>query len=109
MKAKLKKSWCLVRDLTIHFSRDVSTYFYKGWQAGLKRAYLGAFARSLLFYLNQFRINLHSGSVLHHHIHDNKIKKLQCTAQGLHALLPNDERFSYSILIPSNNPRPHLL
>lgn len=102
----LKKLFRFVKDLTIHFTRDFSTYFYKGWQAGLIGAYANSFARSLIFYLNQFRIYLYTNGIQHHHIREEKMKRLQQTATGLHALLPLDARFTYSILIPVNQPDP---
>lgn len=106
MKKGLKKSVRLIKDLSIHFSRDLSIYFYKGWQARLLGAYAKSFARSLIFYLNQFRIYLYANGIQHHHIREEKIKKLQQTSHGLHTLLPKDIRFSYSILMPVNQPRP---
>lgn len=109
MKTKLKKGWALIKNFSLLFSRDISTYFYKGWKAKLKRAYSLSFIRSLHFYLNQFRASLHSDAVLHHHVNDPIIKKLERTAQGLHTLLPSDDRFSYSILISINVPRLPLL
>jgi len=95
-----------IKDLALHFGKDFSTYFYKAWQARLIGAYTKSFARSLIFYLNQFRIYLYIGGIQYHHIGDKKIKKLQQTAHDLHLLLPHDARFSYSILIPVNQPHP---
>ena len=108
MGRNLKKIIRFIKDLSIHFSRDFATYFYKGWQARLIRSYAVSFARSLIFYLNQFRIYLHTGGIQHHHIRGEKIKRLQQTSFGLHALLPQNEHFSYSILIVVNQPRPTL-
>jgi len=108
MKNRFKKSLCFIKDLTVHFSRDLSTYFYKGWKAGLMSGYTYSFIRSLIFYLNQFRIYLYIGGIQHHHIHEDKIKRLQKTTHGLHTLLPKNDHFSYSILMAVNQPRPHL-
>ncbi len=102
----MKRSLRFLKDLFLHFSRDLSTYFYKGWQARLLKSYLKSFVRSLIFYLNQFRIYLYDGGIKQHSIGEEKIKKLQITSQGLHALLPQDARFSYSILIPVAHPQP---
>jgi GT2 family glycosyltransferase len=102
----MKRSLRFLQELFLHFSRDLSTYFYKGWQARLMRHYLKAFARSLIFYLNQCRIYLYSHGIQQHHIREENIKKLQMTSQGLHNLLLQDARFSYSILIPVAQPQP---
>lgn len=104
MKNRIKKAFRFIKDLSIHFARDFSAYFRKGWQANLTGAYANAFLRSLIFYLNQFRIYLYTGGIELHHIKDDKIKKLQKSVFGLHALLPEDARFSYSILIPVKSP-----
>lgn len=105
MKKNFKTNVCLLKELFIHFSRDFSTYFYKGWQARLLGSYTESFVRSLFFYLNQFRIYLYAGGIQHHHIREEKIKRLQLTSQGLHLLLPENEHFSYSILMPVDQPR----
>lgn len=106
MVHSLKKLFRFLKDLSIHFSRDFLTYFYKGWQAGLMGAYANSFARSLIFYLNQFRIYLYINGIQHHHIREEKMKRLQKTANGLHALLSRDICFTYSILMPVNQPDP---
>lgn len=100
-----KKALRFLKDLSRHFSRDVSAYFRKAWQARLLGGYAKSFVRSLVFYLNQFRIYLYVGGIQHHHIHEDQMKRLQQTTCGLHSLLPSDSRFSYSILMPVNQPR----
>lgn len=95
-----------MRDLALHFSKDLSAYFYKGWQASLIGPYALSFARSLIFYLNQFRIYLHINGIQHHHIREDKIKRLQQTTEGLHSLLPRHLQFSFSILLAVDDPRP---
>ncbi|MGM2842360.1 hypothetical protein, partial [Bacillus cereus group sp. Bce002] len=80
MKNRMKKCLSFIKDLSVHFSRDFSTYFYKGWRARLIGAYANSFARSLIFYLNQFRIYLYTGGIQHHSIKEDKIKRLQQTA-----------------------------
>lgn len=104
----MKKYWRLLKDLSIHFSRDFGNYFYKGWQASLTTSYLKSFAKSLLFHLNQCRINLHSKGIQNHHIEEERMKKLQITSLGLYQLLPKDVRFSYSALMFVNHPSPKL-
>lgn len=102
----MKKFLRFIKDLSIHFSRDFSRYFYKAWQARLIGAYTKSFLRSLIFYLSQFFFYLYAGGIQQHHIKEDKIKKLQRTAEGLHSILPHDTRFSYSILMPIYQPRP---
>ncbi|MFI0435766.1 MAG: glycosyltransferase family 2 protein [Parachlamydiaceae bacterium] len=94
-----------IKDLFVHFIRDFSTYFYRGWKSGLMGAYAYSFVCSLIFHLNQFRIYLYAGGGEHHHIREEKIQRLQRTALGLHALLPQENCFSYSILIAVRKPR----
>lgn len=108
MKDRIKKCFRFIKELSSHFCRDLFTYFYKGWQAHLMGAYALSFARSLVFYLNQFRIYLYIDGIQHHSIKEEKVKKLQQSARGLHTLLPSDAHFSYSILMPVDQPRPRL-
>lgn len=108
MKKNLKKSIRFIKELSIHFSKDFSVYFYKGWQARLVGAYTKSFVRSFIHYLNQFRIYLYTGGIQHHHVREEKMKKLQQTSLGLHSLLPPDSRFSYSVLMPICQPQPVL-
>lgn len=105
MRKSLIKGLRFFKDLTQHFCRDFSTYFYKAWKAGLIRSYANSFARSLIFYLNQFRIYLYVNGIQQHHIKEEKFERLKKTSLGLHTLLPPDARFSYSILILAHQPR----
>jgi GT2 family glycosyltransferase len=104
----MKKIFRFIKELSIHFSRDFSAYFYKGWQARLMVPYTKSFLRSLVFYLNQFRIYLYLDGIQHHHIREEKIKRLQQTSLGLHSLFPKDDRFTYSVLMPIHQPRSSL-
>lgn len=104
----MKKGFRFLRDLVVHFSKDLSAYFHKSWQAGLVTSYVSSCVRSLIYYLNQFRIYLHINGIQNHHIKEEKILRLQSTSQGLHSLLPQDDRFSYSIVIAVTQARPAL-
>ena len=88
----------------LNLFRDFITYFYKGWQAGLVRPYTKYFIVSMIIHLNRFRHSLFSGGIGLHNIRDEKIRKLQTTSHDLHALLPFDPRFSYSILMVVSQP-----
>lgn len=106
---KIRKWWHRIVDLSFHFSRDITSYYSKAWKAHLFSDYFVSATKSLLHHLNQFRIGLNSGAVLHHHIRDPKIKKLEKTALGLHSLLPLEEKFSVSFLLPLNTPHKNFL
>jgi GT2 family glycosyltransferase len=45
----------------------------------------------------------------HHPAYPKKIERLLVQTQGLHTLLSEDRRFSYSILVPLDNPNPKYL
>lgn len=105
MRKGLIKGFRFIKDLSMHFSRDLSAYFYKAWQARLLGSYAKSLARSLIFYLNQFRIYLYINGIQQHHIREEKIQRLRKTSKGLHALLPLDAQFSYSIIMPVNQPQ----
>lgn len=85
-------------------TRDFLGYFHRGWQVRLTIAYAKSFASSFILHLNQFRHTLYTKGIEFQTIREPKIKKLRETANGLHALLPKDERYTYSILLIVENP-----
>ncbi len=100
IKKKIFKGCRFVEDLIIHFAKDFSTYFIRAFKARLFFSYSYHFLRSLIDSLNHFRIYLYEKGIEYFHIKENQIKKLKTTAKGLHSLLPYNEIFTYSILIP---------
>lgn len=104
MKKQIRSGFLLLKELSLFF-KDVSTYFYKGWKAGLGSRYAISMIRSFMHYLNLFRASLQTREIDHFHIEEAKIEKLGKTSKGLHSILPQDSRFSYSILIPIDHPR----
>lgn len=85
----------------INLLRDISVYFYKGWQVCCLKSYVKFFFQQLIEHLNRFRHSLE-----HYNMGDEKLQKLQQASRGLYSLLPADSRFSYSILIVIAEPRP---
>ncbi len=107
-KQKLLKNIRFFKDSLVLFSSDFLKFFYKGWQACLLKSYIKSFIRSLAFYLNQFRIHLYARDMQHHSIRDHSMIRLQKISQGLHAILSKDSSFSYSVLMPVDQPKPYL-
>lgn len=93
------------KDFTFCVMRECANFFHKAWQAGLVTRYFISFAKSLVFALKLFISSLYSRGIQYHNINEEKIKKLQKTAQGLYSLLPIDERFTYSVLLPVSQPQ----
>lgn len=105
MKNRFAKNVQFIKNRSVNFCRDISNYFYRGWQANLTTQYAKAFCRSLIFHVNLFRNYLYSDGIQHHHIGEEQFQRLTSTAKGLHTLLPHDPQWSYSLLIPVQNPR----
>ena len=105
MIKRIKQRLRLAQKTLTFFIKEFSDYFYKGWKARLMGPYVYSFAHSLFFYLNQFRVYLYVDGIQLHQIKEKQIKRLEQTARDLHSLLPPQRYFSYSILIPVNQPR----
>lgn len=78
-------------------SKDLGTYFYKGWKAKLLSVYCVHLLKTCVFQFDLFRTHLWR-SVLLHHVNDLGILKLKSSSDGLHSLLPTRNLFSYSIV-----------
>jgi GT2 family glycosyltransferase len=94
MREKLKVGLRLLKDM--------GNYFYWGWKSSLLKPYLKNFAKLSKEHLFSF----HSTHLLRFNkisIQDKAWTRMQNTARGLYSLLPQDKRFSYSILLPVNN------
>ncbi len=100
-KSYFKKGLTLLRDFTL--------YFYRGWQAGLLWKYTTSFVDTGLRHLDGVRNSLYIKGLENVHTKDEKIQRLHRNSSGLYSLLPKDSRFSYSVLLPIDQPRPHLL
>jgi O-antigen biosynthesis protein len=84
--------------------RDSYKFLCLGSKKKLTGAYLKALLANFAIHLNKF----------HHYLnislldHVEQSKALHDRTKGLHALLPNPENFSYSILIALDQPKPNL-
>lgn len=87
----LRNGWSLIKE-SFDFLRE-------GYQCNLFGDYLNAYLKALAQYLNQFRFRLSTMSKKH-----DSLNGLQPRIKGLHDLLPEDLNYSYSILIPLENP-----
>lgn len=78
----------------------ISTYLAQGFRNGLGMVSLKRFSSLFLSYMNHFSNALNEESNDLANLWGTQKQKLKKTALGLHALLPKDARYSYSILIP---------
>ena len=97
MKKYLKKGWRLFRDCQI--------FLFQGIQKTLFKKYLKVFFSIASSHLTNFQIRLIQMSENKH----TQCQNLQKQIKGLHALLPDSSKFTYSILINLDNPSPRLL
>jgi len=97
MKNYLKQGWRLFKDSI--------QYFHKGLKKNLFKEYLGAFVSGLAANLGKFHFQLCRMKSDHR----QDFLSLQDRIKGLHGLLPNCEKFHYSILIELENPSQKLL
>jgi len=90
---------------TWNLSRYLIDYFKQGWKHHLLKDYLKAFLTISFFQSHRLLTNLRDIKKYNR----ESLVKLANTTKGLHALLPKDPRFTYSILIPLDAPTPSLL
>lgn len=74
---------------------EIVRYLYQGMRHGLGKAYFRRSATLFLSYMNHI-----SNAMREESINKESLQKLRQTTRGLHALLPKDSRFTYSILVP---------
>lgn len=89
---------------TLRVLKDSVKFFYLGYKKNLLKAYLEAFFLNFYFHFNKFH------QYLLQSLADpaEQCKSIQERTKGLHALLPNSQDFTYSILIVLNDPDPKL-
>jgi GT2 family glycosyltransferase len=93
----LTKIWYMLRD-SHHF-------FYQGFKKNLLKEHFKAFVSNGAIHLNKFHQYLLETNVDHQEMFNAVHKR----TKGLHALLPNSQNFSYSLLIDLNDSSPKQL
>ncbi len=92
MTKYLKQGWLLFRDSLL--------FLYKGLKENLLKEHLKSFFLSISSHLGKFHFQLQG-------MKNQRLQNIQPSYQkikGLHALLPDSQNFSYSILIELDNP-----
>ncbi len=75
-------------------------YLRQGYRANLVKAHCVSFAKHLFRHLQSFGVTLDKEYRDLGDLHGPRMQKLRTLTAGLHALLPKQAQFSYSILIP---------
>lgn len=89
---------------------QILRYLYQGFRHKLGLAHAKRCAGLFSTYMNHFAKSLREESNDLGDLNGKSKQKLKRTAQGLHALLPKEDRYTYSILIPlMPNPNPAFL
>lgn len=79
---------------------QITRYLYQGFRHGLGLAHVKRCASLFSTYMNHFANALREESNDLGDLNGKCKQKLKQTTQGLHALLPKEDRYTYSILIP---------
>jgi len=97
----IKKVWNLFRDFYL--------YFRRGFHQRQLKLYLKSFSVLLIHHLNRFRHSLYTKGLEISHLSEDKIDALRRRVLGLHSLLPTHPLYTFSILLPVDQPNPQFL
>jgi len=102
--SKIKKLWQII----VCWFLTSCGYLYRGFKKGCFISYLILYIKQYFLYLEKFTKNLEENIELDDHQALN-YDRLRSATQGLHSLVPGNERYFYSLLIYVTHPSEHYL
>lgn len=100
-------SYCLN---TIHNAFTASACFlYQGYRAGRFKNHFMRFGFNIINAVQKYAETLQNETLGYKSINDSNLVEMRNKAVKLHACLPKDPKFTYSILIPVYKPKGHFL